>query len=729
MKYYCIKQHDTADCGAACLATIFKYYNLNLPISKIRDIASTTTQGTNVYGMIRAAESLGFSAKGVKGDQSAFFSEFSLPAIAHVINNKNLLHYIVIYKITKKVIVVADPAKGIVKYKPEDFFKIWTGILIILAPNSEFKSPNKNEKTCSNFSKFLSLLTPHKSLLFGIFVTSVVITILGILASFYFKIIIDSIVPNTLFTTLTFISITSIGLYVLKALLEFCRNQLMLYLSQKIDIPLILGFYQHVLKLPMRFFDSHKIGEIISRFMDASKIREAISSATLTILVDTFMAIIGGVVLYIQNQKLFAVSIVILILYAVVVLIYNKPINQINKKVLNENSELTSHLVESIEGIETIKSFNLETRSRNKTELLFVRFLKSFFHNGFLVNCQQTLTNTLAIIGKTAILWIGTFDVLSGKSTLGQLITFSALMVYFLEPIKNLINLQATLQTAFVAANRFYDVLDLPTELDEQKSTNLQNVSLREKIRISNLDFRYGSQQLTLHNINLSISKGQKVALVGESGSGKTTLAKLLTRLYTWENGDIYIGNYNLKDVSINTLREKIAYVSQDTFLFNGSIIENLTLGNSTITLDDVVRVCELTTASNFIDKLPLRYNTVIEENGANLSGGQKQRLAIARALLQNPDILILDEATSNLDSITEKAIEQTINSISQNVTVIIIAHRLSTIRNCDTIFVMENGKIIESGTHDELMKNRKNYFEFWSEQFEENVGSEKYAS
>ena len=277
--------------------------------------------------MIRAAESLGFSAKGVKGDQSAFFSEFSLPAIAHVINNKNLLHYIVIYKITKKVIVVADPAKGIVKYKPEDFFKIWTGILIILAPNSEFKSPNKNEKTCSNFSKFLSLLTPHKSLLFGIFVTSVVITILGILASFYFKIIIDSIVPNTLFTTLTFISITSIGLYVLKALLEFCRNQLMLYLSQKIDIPLILGFYQHVLKLPMRFFDSHKIGEIISRFMDASKIREAISSATLTILVDTFMAIIGGVVLYIQNQKLFAVSIVILILYAVVVLIYNKPIN------------------------------------------------------------------------------------------------------------------------------------------------------------------------------------------------------------------------------------------------------------------------------------------------------------------------------------------------------------------------------------------------------------------
>ena len=323
MKYYCVKQHDITDCGAACLATISKQYGLKLPISKIREIAGTDKQGTNAYGVVKAAEQLGFTAKGVKGNKEAFFSEFPLPAIAHVVIDGKLLHYVVIHKITKKEIIIADPGKGIVKYSPEDFFKVWTGVLILLVPNSSFKKGNQKK---GSLSRFFALLAPQKKLLLSIFLASLLITVFGIVASFYFRFIMDDVVTNSLRGTLTIISIGVIALYLFKSSLEFFRNHLMLYLSQKLDIPLILGYYQHVLSLPMNFFGTRKIGEIVSRFMDASKIRDAISGATLTIMIDTIMAIVGGIVLYIQSPPLFAIAVIMLILYAVVVFSYNKPI-------------------------------------------------------------------------------------------------------------------------------------------------------------------------------------------------------------------------------------------------------------------------------------------------------------------------------------------------------------------------------------------------------------------
>lgn len=306
MKYYCIKQHDMTDCGAACLATISKQYGLQLPISKIREIAGTDNMGTNAYGMIQAAEQLGYTAKGVKGNHDALFSEFPLPAVAHVVVNGSLLHYVVIHKITKKEITIANPAKGIVKYAPEEFFKIWTGVLILLVPSTTFKKGNQKK---GSLTRFFSLLLPQKKLLLNIFLASLLITVFGIAASFYFRFIMDDVVSYSLQRSLTIVSIGVILLYLFKALLEYFRNHLMLYLSQKLDIPLILGYYQHVLSLPMNFFGTRKVGEIVSRFMDASKIREAISGATLTIMIDTLTAIVGGIVLYIQNGTLFLIAV------------------------------------------------------------------------------------------------------------------------------------------------------------------------------------------------------------------------------------------------------------------------------------------------------------------------------------------------------------------------------------------------------------------------------------
>lgn len=713
MKYYCIKQHDITDCGAACLATIAKQNGYQISISKIREIAGTDKQGTNALGMIQAAEQLGFSAKGVKGNKEAFFSEFPLPCIAHVIVNGNLMHYVVIHKITPKQIIIADPADGIVKLKPEEFFGEvteesrppkyqWSGVLILLMKTERFV---KGKETQGLFQRFFHLLLPQKRLLLNIFLASMIYTILGILGAFYYKELVDSVLPNGLMGTLTTLSVGVILLNIFKVMLDAIRSHLLLYLSQKLDIALLLGYYRHVLELPMNFFGSRKVGEIVSRFNDASKVRDAISGATLTIMIDTIMALAGAVILYMQNGKMFGIAVIMVVLYTVIVVLFRKNFDKWNRTQMEDNAQLTSYLVESLNGMQTVKAFNAERKANQETESRFVKLLKSVFQLSWISNMQNALKVFVELVGGVVILWVGGIDVIQGTLTMGQLITFQSLLVYFLDPVKNLIDLQPQLQTAVVAADRLGEILDLEAEKGEAEYRKMHPDSIAGDIEFKHVNFRYGTRKLVLEDINVQIKKGGKIAFVGESGSGKTTLAKLLLHLYQIESGEILIQENNIEDIQLETLREKIAYIPQETFLFSGSIYENLTLGMDHPSMEEVVEAAKKAQAHDFINELPLRYETRLEENGANLSGGQRQRLAIARAMLKKPDILILDEATSNLDAVTERVLDQTIRDFSKEMTTIFIAHRLSTIKNCDRIYVMEKGKIIESGTHEELKR------------------------
>lgn len=712
-KFKCILQNDETDCGPACLAAIFGKYGLKVSIAKIRDIAGTDRQGTSAYGLVKVIEHYGFQQKVVETNENALNQKLPLPAVAHVVIDDSLLHYVVITKIKGNTVVVSDPAKGIEKYNKEDFMKIWTKILILIAPTVESEKGNKKESTLLSFFR---LLISQKWLLLKIFVFSLVLTSIGIITSFYYQVLMDNIVPSLSIAMLNYVSVITLCLFLVQIGLNFLRGFLIVKLEQNIDIPIMLGYYNHALILPMKFYSMRDTGEIISRFNDASSIRDIVSEASLTIMMDTIMAGVGAVVLFNSNKLLFIISVIMLILYGIIVYIYNEPIKKINRKTMELNSQVTSQFVETINGIETIKAFNQEEFEKQKTDKLYKKLLKKVFNEGVLSLSQQTATMFVAVVGELVILWVGAAYVINGQLTLGELITFNALLGYFTEPIKNLIDLQPNIQTAVVAADRLGEILDIAPEYPYEQDKSDKKIEF-DKISISNLDFRYGTRDLVLKNINFEFKFGEKIAFVGESGSGKTTLAKLFVRMYEQEKGSIKLDSFDIREFSINQIRNNVSYISQNVFLFSGTIKENLLFGNPDANDNDLSRVCKMCELEEYINNLPLKYNTRIEENGKNLSGGQKQRLAIARALLKKPQILIMDEATSNLDYITEKTIENTINKFSKNMTTIIIAHRLSTVKDCDKILVFKDGQIVETGNHKDLLNQKGYYYRLWNGQ------------
>lgn len=703
-KYYSVLQRDETDCGPACVLTVAKQYKSNFLVAKLRDVMGTDKNGTNIVGILKGLEYSGFDSKAVKVEDRKIDNSVSFPLIAHIQTKENLLHYVVVHNVTKKSIIISDPAIGIKKYTHEKFSEIWTGILILIDPKKNFEKRNEND---NSLMRFFYVLKNQKSLLWNIFLTSMLYTFLGIISSFYFKFLVDYVLKDKLVTTLNILIIGVIMLEIIKIFLSIFRGFLLMFLGQRIDVSILFGYYNHMIRLPMKFFSSRKAGEIISRFSDADNINDTVAETVLSLMLDVIMSVVGGIIVYFQNQYLFFISVVLLLLYTIIVFSFKGILKKVNREVLENNSQMTSLVIQSINGIETIKTYNLEKRIQDETEFKYLKVLKSSLKRTKIGIFLGTLSEIVELLGNMAIIWIGSMQVINGKLTLGEMMVFNTLLGYFTEPVKNLIGLQPTIQTAMVSADRLGEVIDLDIE---QKDERIIPDNLKGDIEIKNLDFRYGTREQILKNINMKIKKGEKIALVGESGSGKTTLAKLFLKFFDFEKGEININDFNIKDIDITFLREKISYISQDIFLFNNTIKENLML-NETIKMEEVIEMAKKINAYDFINQLPQRFNYVIEENGANLSMGQKQRLSILRALLKKPDILIMDEATSNLDTITENIIQNTLNNLDMEMTIIIIAHRLSTIRMCDRIYVLDKGEIIESGTHEELVSMKGKYY------------------
>ena len=708
-----IKQHDMRDCGAACLASVAGHYGLQLPIAKIRQLCHTDKRGTNALGLIQGLEQMGFNAKGVKASLENL-PKAPLPAIAHTIFKEQYQHYVVIYKVHKGKISVMNPAYGKIEtYTTEEFAKIWTGILILLEPNEYFEQ--RNEKT-SLYQRFYQLIQPHRSILLQALVGAIFYTILGLSTSIYIQKITDYVLVDGNRRLLNLLSLIMIVLLLFQIFLGVMKSVLTLQTGQKIDKYLILGYYKHLLKLPQRFFDTMRVGEIISRVNDAVKIRTFINDVSIQIVVNVFIVLFSFALMFTYYGKL-ALSVALVIpFYLGIYAITNWLNKKVERRMMEESAELESHLVESLNAVKTIKQFGAEFYANNKTDIHFSTLLKTIYksvlNSLFSGNASEFVSRIFTIV----LLWVGAGYVIDREITPDELLSFYALIGYFTSPVSQLIGMNKSIQNALIASDRLFEIMDL----EQEEVTDKIELTAEQigNINFENVTFSYGSRREVFKDFSCVIQKGKTTAIVGESGSGKTTLATLIQNLYPVNSGKITIGDYEVQYLSHYSLRTLIGVVPQQIDLFSGNVIENIAFGED---FPDMQRVIDLTKQLgilSFIEQLPNGFQTHLGENGSQLSGGQRQRIAIARALYKNPEILILDEATSSLDTDSEQVIQATLNELKRTgKTLIVIAHRLSTIAHSDTILVLRNGQLIEQGTHQELLARETTYKAMWEKQ------------
>jgi ATP-binding cassette subfamily B protein len=713
-KKIAVKQRDITDCGAACLASVAAHYGLAMPVARIRQYASTDQKGTSILGLMEAAGRLGFSAKAVKADMEAM-AGVPYPAIAHVIVQERLSHYVVIYGTDAKNITVMDPLDGKLHKWPRDVFRRqWTGVLLLLAPGETFE---RGDATVPVVTRFAYLLRPHRSVLLQVLVGAVVYTLLGLSTSIFLQKIIDNVLPDGNRKLLNLMGITMLLILLLQFFISHVKTILTIQTGQQIDARLILGYYKHLLRLPQQFFDTMRVGEIISRLNDAVKIRVFINEVLVSLAVNAFILIFSFGLMFTSYWKLAAIMLGIVPLYALVYFYANRINKQTQRKLMEHSADLEAQLVESVHVAGTIKRFGLENYFNIKTEDRFVKMLRTVYRsaiNGlWTANTSQLITSVFTVL----LLWIGASFVLDSRITPGELLSFYALIGYFTSPVVALIGMNRTMQDAFIAADRLFEIMDLEKEAEGQRVTLTREMA--GDIRFKGVQFRYGSRVPVFDGLDLTIAKGKVTAIVGESGSGKTTLLSLLQHLYPLQAGHIYIGDHDIRYVSADSLRSLVAVVPQKVDLFAGNVVENIAAGEFEPDIARLLVVCKAVGILEFIEQLPNGLGTYLGENGVSLSGGQRQRLAIARALYRNPEILIMDEATSALDSASEKCIQQCIQQLRQaGKTIILIAHRLSSVMQADTILVMHHGKIVEEGNHDSLLQPGTAYYTMWEQQF-----------
>jgi len=705
-----IKQRDITDCGAACLASIAGFYDLQMPVSKIRQIAGTDKKGTNALGMIEAAEKLGFSAKGVRGDISAI-PEIPTPTIAHVVIKEILHHYVVIYKTSEKEVKVMDPAFGRVEtYDIEVFEQIWSGVLILLSPNEKFEKAN--EKISIN-SRFWFLLKPHKSIILQSIVGAVVFTLIGLTSAIYVQKIIDFVLPSGNLNLLNLLSIGMLILLFVQLLVGIFKSIFILKTGQQLDAKLILGYYKHLLSLPQQFFDTMRVGEIISRINDAVKIRTFINEVGIDILINIIVVFFSFGLMFTYYWKLAVIMLLVIPFYLLIYWLSNKFNRKVERKVMENAAELESQLVESLNNVKTIKAFGMKDFANLKTEVRFVNLLtnvyKSALNGIFASNSSMGVSRLFTIL----LLWIGAGYAINQTITPGELMSFYAIIGYFTGPVSSLIGANKAYQNARIAADRLFEIMDLDSEDDNERL--ILSKEEVDNIRFESVTFRYGTRVDVFENFNLTIEKSRLTAIVGESGSGKSTIVSLLKRMYPIQKGKVLLGKYDLNVVREQSINELIGIVPQQIDLFAGTVLENVALGEFQPDTQRIMQLAEDLGALDFINELPGGLNSYLGENGVNLSGGQRQRLAILRALYPDPEVIIFDEATSALDSKSEELVIKTMLTLrDQGKTVIAITHRVGAAKAADKVVLLNNGAILSEGTHEILSNTDKDYIKFW---------------
>jgi len=717
MKYF--QQLDESDCGAACLAMISSFFGKKLKISEIRQYAGTDYHGTNLKGLLEAAKFYGLNGIALKGNKNTITQKIPTPFIGLIKIDIDEIHwqyhYVIIKKIYKKHLKIWDPisTNGKKIILTENFISSWTGYAIFLEPDAGFKKSGKEE---SLLLKFLPVFLPHRKTLVFSFLCSVLLLAFGIITSFYYKYIFDEVIYSKAAFSLHTLSLGVLLATIIQSAVGCVRSVLLSHFSFKTDLQLNFSYLSHIFNLPLSFFESRKSGEILSRLGDLDKIRQTLSEAALSGVMDAVMLVASGPILFGISGRLFGISAATVLTVSAVSMIFAKIYRSYYSRTMSQNADVQSYLYESLNGAATVKALNAEETVNGEYERKKMTAVNtSWTLNKFEIS-QGMITGLVNGISGILVYWIGCSSIIAGTMSFGTLITFNSLLVYFTGPLFRLVNIQNSVQEALVAAERVGEILELEKEKDESRRY-LVPEKINGHIKFEDVTFAYGSRRPVYEHLNLEIAAGNWTAFVGPSGCGKSTFVRLILKFYEAQEGRILLDGNDICDIDPSYLRSRIGYVPQDIFLFSGTVAENISLHKQNATLEEIMEAAKKAGADEFIQKLPKRYDTVLGEHGGGLSGGERQRLALARALLGNPSFLILDEATSSLDTVSEMEIHKVIKNLrSENIAVILIAHRLTTVMNCDRIFVMKDGKITQQGTHKDLLKEDGLYKEMWSE-------------
>ena len=716
-------QHDSMDCGPACLRMIAKYYGRHYTIESLRQKCHISREGVSMLGISNAAEDIGFKTIGVHISYAQFKEEVPFPCIVHWRQN----HFIIVYKIKKDTVFVADPASGLIKYTKKEFLDGWIsrkgdsdeGIALLFEPQPEFYSVDGEKPDKAKFSFILQYLKPYKKLVLQLFLGMLIGTMLQLIFPFFTQSIVDYGIGNNNINFITLILIAQITLYAAQTAVEFIRSWILLHISTRINISIISDFLIKLMRLPIGFFDTKMIGDLMQRIGDHQRIQAFLTSSTLNIIFSFISLIVFAFVLAFYSVKLLVVFFIGSALYVLWVMIFLKYRRELDYKRFTQSSAERSNLIQMITGMQEIKLNNCEKQKRWEWENIQAKLFKVSISGLRLSQCQQSGAVFINETKNILISFISAYAVINGVMSLGMMMAVQTIVGQLNSPVIQMINFIQSAQDAKISLERLGEIHNRENESEDGDGKT--SIFPEDKsISIENLSFHYDTlSDAVINDVSLNIPEGKVTAIVGMSGSGKTTLVKLLLGFYSPTRGNVRIGGINLSNIKPQAWRAKCGTVMQDGFIFSESIAKNIAIGEDHIDEQRLLHAAKIANIQDMIENLPLGYNTKIGQEGNGISQGQKQRILIARAVYKNPDYIFLDEATNSLDANNERVIMDNLQEFFKGRTVIVVAHRLSTVKNADQIVVLNHGKITETGTHDELTAKKGEYYTLVKNQLE----------
>ena len=713
MKYQFVKQHSEEDCGAACLAAIAKYYGQTFTISHIREAVGTGQFGTTLLGLKRGAEILGFNANPVKTSPEILdkINEAPLPAIIHWQGN----HWVILYGKKGKKFLIADPAVGMRYLSKEDIKAAWTDWLLLLVEPDPLRFFAQKQDKEGGFWRFFRRVWIYRGILFQALPLNLVLGLLSLTSPFLLQILTDDVLVRGDIKLLTTVAIAVVVMNIISTSLSFVQSNLIAHFAQRMQLGLVLEFGRQILRLPLTYYETRRSGEVVSRLRDIDQINQLIAQVVVGLPSQFFIAIISLGFMFFYSWKLTLVALVISVVMTTSTFIFQPTLQQKTNELLITEAETQGVLVETFKGALTLKTTASRRQFWDELQNRFNRLARLTFQTMQIGIINNTFSGFVSGIGGVVLLWFGGYLVINPAENIsvGQLLAFNSMNGNFISLISTVINFVDEFTRAKTATRRLTEVIDATPEEEDNSKKPFVEISSNADIICTNLTFHYPGRIDLLEDFSLTIPGGKNIALIGKSGCGKSTLAKLISSLYQLQSGNIQIGIYNLQDLSLECLRQQIVLVPQDAHFWNRSIVDNFRLGAPYVSFEQIVQACKISGADEFISKLPETYQTILGEFGANISGGQRQRLAIARAIITDPPILILDESTGGLDPVSEAQVLDQLFQHRQGKTTILITHRPKVINRADWIVLIDQGRLKLVGSLEDLRSKTGDHLDF----------------